>query len=59
MKTAIKYETDGKKEWKVPVFIINIDKNSLFPVKYRYKGRGYTDLIFNGRLSEFDFNRGN
>lgn len=37
---------------KVPIKIININKENLFPVKFKYKETGYDDLIFLARLSE-------
>lgn len=39
---------------KIPIFILQIDETKLFPVKFRYKGKGYTNLFFTARMSKIE-----
>lgn len=37
-----------------PIRILEINENSLYPVKYSFKAKGYKNFIFSARLSEVE-----
>lgn len=40
---------------KIPIRIINIVKEDLFPIKFEYIQSGYKGLIFSERLNRIEF----
>lgn len=40
---------------KIPIWVLEINKRSLFPVKFEYRQRGYKGLVFSERLNKIQF----
>jgi len=40
---------------KIPIVVIEINNDELFPVKFVYKQRGYRSLVFSERLNNIEF----
>lgn len=40
---------------RIPILVIEIKSDDLFPVKFVYKQRGYRSLVFSERLNNIEF----
>jgi hypothetical protein len=47
-RNAIVRETNTitGRDFYIPCYILDIIEDDIFPIKYRYKGKGYSNLIF-------------
>ena len=50
------FSPESQHSIEVPIWVYEIDNNSVLPVKFEYRQKGYKGLRFSERLSRVIFN---